>query len=173
MNERGPDLLTIDMNVARDFLDERRLGHQAAVELFALNGSEVELAIGPQGQLLDAPEGKLQKELRAMFQQEGVKELRQLAYLSEATFPSKDLYPGQYVDGFQDSWRRIIETWKTSDGKPPEHPDDFHAEAHVLEERDVFITADRALREMCRRLSEEHGIAVVAMSVGDYLESRT
>jgi hypothetical protein len=51
------DRLTIDMNVARDFLDSRRSGHQAATELFALNGRGIELAIGPQGQLLDAPEG--------------------------------------------------------------------------------------------------------------------
>jgi hypothetical protein len=59
MTDSDTDLLTIDLNVARDFLGELRAGHQAAIELFALNGTKVELAIGPQGQLLDAPDGRL------------------------------------------------------------------------------------------------------------------
>lgn len=166
------ELLTIDLNVARDFLDPRRNGHRAAVELFALNGEAVELAIGPQGRRVDAPEGRLVKELDAMREEESVRELRQLAYLSEATLPSEDLYPGQYVEGFREAWGQIIETWKTSDGRAPEHPDDFHVEAHLLEERDVFISADRALQEMCRRLREEHGLAIRAMSIEEYLGSR-
>jgi hypothetical protein len=167
------DRLTIDLNVARDFLDSRRIGHQAAVELFALNGGEVELAIGPQGQLLDAPEGELRRELDELCRLENVLELSQLARLSDATFPSEELFPGQVVAGFEEAWAAIAATWKTSDGKAaPDHPDDFHIEAHLLEGRDIFITADRALRETCRRLGEEHGIEVEAMTVGEYLADR-
>ncbi len=167
-----PELLTIDMTVARDFLDPKRSGHLEAKELFALNGNEVRLAIGPQGQRLDAPDGDLRVQLEEMCERQNVTVLRQLAYLSEATFPSEDLLLGQLVDGFKDAWRQVIKTWKTSDGKPPEHPDDFHMEAHLLEDRDVFLTADRALRAMCRRLSDEHGFPVAAMTVGAYLEGR-
>ncbi len=47
------------MTVARDFLDPKRSGHLEAKELFGLKGSEVELANGPQGQRLDAPDGDL------------------------------------------------------------------------------------------------------------------
>jgi hypothetical protein len=166
------DRLTIDLNVARDFLDPRRSGHQAAVELFALNGKEVELAIGPQGRLLDAPDGGLRRELDEMFRREKVVQLHQLARLSEATFPSEELFPGQVVSGFEEAWAKVIDTWKTSDGRAPAHPDDFHVEAHLLEGRDTFVTADRALREMCRRLGEEHGIEVEAMTVADYLAAR-
>jgi hypothetical protein len=166
------DRLTIDMNVARDFLDPSRRGHQAAMELFALNGGDVELAIGPQGQLLDAPEGELRRELDEMCRGENVLQLHQLARLSDATFPSDELFPGQVVEGFEEAWTKIIETWKTSDGKAPEHPDDFHLEAHLLDSRDIFVTADRALREMCRRLDQEHGIKVNATTVPEYLASR-
>jgi hypothetical protein len=166
------DRLTIDMNVARDFLDSRRSGHQAATELFALNGRDVELAIGPQGQLLDAPGGQLRGELDEMCRRENVLELHQLARLSDATFPSDELFPGQVVEGFEEAWAKIIETWKTSDGKAPDHPDDFHLEAHLLESRDIFVTADRALREMCRRLDQEQGIKVNATTIPEYLASR-
>ena len=39
--------------------------------------------------------------------------------------------------------------------------------------RDVFLTDDRALLAMCRRLRHEEGIAVTAMTVAEYVESLT
>jgi hypothetical protein len=107
-----------------------------------------------------------------MCRREDVLELRQLARLSDATIPSDELFPGQVVEDFEEAWIKIIETWKTSDGKAPEHPDDFHLEAHLLDSPDIFVTADRALREMCRRLNQEHGIKVNATTVPEYLASR-
>jgi rRNA-processing protein FCF1 len=41
-----------------------------------------------------------------------------------------------------------------------------------MEGRDVFLTDDRPLRVMCRRLREEHGVPVVAMSLAEYLNRR-
>lgn len=48
----------------------------------------------------------------------------------------------------------------------------LQVEAHVLDKRDFFLTGDRALRAMCRRLHDEHQIPIVAMTVGEYVESR-
>lgn len=171
MDSSLPHRLTIDVNVVRDFLDPRRDGHKLATELFAQNGSDIDIAIAAQGHQLDAT-GLLGGELREALIKEGISETRQLAYLSEATFPSKDLFPGQYVDGFKEAWNQAIHTWKTDQGQPPAPPDDFHVEAHVLDKRDFFLTGDRALRAMCRRLHDEHQIPIVAMTVGGYFEFR-
>jgi hypothetical protein len=38
--------------------------------------------------------------------------------------------------------------------------------------RDVFITDDKRLLVMCRRLREEHGFPIVAMRIADYLDER-
>jgi Fe-S oxidoreductase len=164
--------LTIDINVARDFMDSRRPNHDEARALFALNRSEVELAIGPQGRLLDAPNGQLAGDLAKLCNREGLVSLRQLAYLSDQTYPSDDLYPGQYVDGFKEAWTQVVETWKSHEGKPPRHPDDFHVEAHVFEERDAFLTSDASLLVMCQKLRTEHGIPILARTVTEYLEKR-
>src|SRR5215218_1738905 len=139
---KEPELLTIDLNIARDFLEPKRAHHQEAVALFELNGSSVELAMGPQGTLVDA-DGELRQEIVQLLSDQNVGELEQLAYLSEATFPSSSLYPGQLVDGFKDDWMAILKSWKTDKGRPPEYPDDFHVEAHILHGRAVFITRDR------------------------------
>lgn len=171
MDRSLPHRLTIDVNVVRDLLDSGREGHKLATELFARNGSDIDLAIAAQGYQLDVT-GLLGGELREALAREGIGETRQLAYLSEATYPSDDLFPGQYVDGFKEAWTQIIATWKTDQGRAPALPDDFHVEAHVLDKRDFFLTGDRALRAMCRRLHDEHQIPVVAMTVGEYFESR-
>jgi hypothetical protein len=34
----------------------------------------------------------------------------------------------------------------------------------------VFITDDRRLRKMCRRLNDGHGFAIVATSLAEYLD---
>lgn len=118
MDRSLPHRLTIDVNVVRDFLDSRRDGHKLATELFARNGSDIDLAIATQGNQLDAT-GFLGGELREALAREGISETRQLAYLSEATYPSEDLFPGQYVDGFKEAWNQIIDTWKTDRGRGP------------------------------------------------------
>jgi len=169
--------LTIDLTVARDYLavddERRRERHEQAVLLFALfRAGEVELAIAPQGHRLDA-EGDLAEQLRAMLVDEGVEEAPQLAYVSEVTYPAENLYPGQYVDGFADAWDDIVATWRSHGGKPPKLADRFYVETHVLERRDVFLTDDRPLLVMCRRLREEHGAAIEAMSPSDYLARRS
>jgi len=45
-----------------------------------------------------------------------------------------------------------------------------HLETHVADERDVFITDDRALRAMCRRLRDEHGFPIESMGLAEYLQ---
>lgn len=172
MDDSLPHRLTIDVNIVRDFVDPRRDGHKLATELFARNGSDVDLAIAAQGHRLDAT-GILGGKLHEALAREGIGETRQLAYLSEATYPSEDLFPGQYVDGFKEAWSQIIDMWKTDQGRAPAPPDDFHVEAHVLDKRDFFLTSDRALRAMCGRLHDEHQIPIVAMTVREYFEFRT
>jgi hypothetical protein len=169
----APERLTIDVTVARDYLDSEREGHRQAVTLFELaRKGEVELAAAPQGYRLDV-EGDLAERLRATFREEGVAEARQLAYPSRVTYPGPNLFPGAYVPGFGEAWTEVVATWRSHEWKPPQGEDRFHVETHVMEGRDVFLTDDRPLRVMCRRLREEHGVPVVAMSLAEYLNRRT
>jgi len=165
--------LTIDLTVARDYLaadeEQRRERHERAVELFELaRRDEIELVVAPQGYRLDV-EGDLAEQLRAMFSDEGIALARQLAYVSEVTFPGEDLIVGAIVPGFADAWNHVVATWRSHEWKPPTLPDRFHVETHVLEGRDFFITDDRPLLAMCRRLRVEHGISIEAVTVADYL----
>jgi hypothetical protein len=165
--------LTIDATVARDYLDPQRERHPHAVELFGLaRKGEIELAAAPQGYRLDA-QGNLAETLRATFAIESVAIPPQLAYTSEVTYPSEDLFPGAYVEGFGEAWAAVIATWQSNEGKPPEGADRFHVETHVLHGRDVFLTDDRLLRVMCRRLRDEHSIPIVAMGLAEYLGARS
>ena len=38
-----------------------------------------------------------------------------------------------------------------------------------MEKRDVFLTDDEGLLTMCRRLREEHGLEIEAVSLDEYL----
>lgn len=114
----------------------------------------------------------LAKQLKAMFDSEGVVDAPQLAYSSEVTFPSEDLFPGAYVDGFLTAWNAVVGNWRSHQGKPPKAADRVHAETHVLDGRDVFLTDDRPLLVMCHRLHDEHGVNLVAMGLVEYLEGR-
>jgi hypothetical protein len=168
----NPERLTIDVNVVRDFLDPRRDGHSAAVELFDLaRRGEVELATAPQGYRLDVA-GDLAEQLREALEREDVRPTRQVARLSEVTFPGSGLYPGHYAEGFPEACDRIVATWRSHEGRPPEGPDFWHVETHVIEGRDVFVTGDRALLALCRRLAAECRYAVTAMTVAEYLDGR-
>lgn len=163
-------LLTIDLNIARDYLDPRRRHHEDAVALFALNGDSIELAIGPHGLLLDIErKSALAQELAELIRRKNIRVLRQLAYLTDVTFPSRDLYPGTVVPGFRKDWATVLRDWRTNEGAPPKPPDDFHIEAHLLDQRDVFLTRDRGLRAMCQRLQNEFSYPINAMTAEEYL----
>jgi hypothetical protein len=164
--------LTIDVTVARDYVDPLRPRHARAIELFELaRRGAVELSTAPQGYRLDTT-GDLAQQLESTFANERVAEAPQLAYASEVTFASENLLTGAYVDGFAEAWDTVFATWRSHEGKPPQIGDRFHVETHVLEERDVFLTDDRPLLAMCRRLREEHGFRLEAMGLVEYLDRR-
>ncbi len=169
----SPDRLTIDMTVMRDYLDPREQRHALALELFALaRDGDVELVSAPQGQRLDVPGGELHDQLHGLIEAGDVQHAEQIARISEATVIPFII--GHVVEGFDEAWSEIVRTWRTHEGKRPEEVavDRFYVETHLLEERDVFITDDRALRAVCRRLRDEHGFAIEAMSLADYLDGR-
>jgi hypothetical protein len=174
------DRLTIDITVVRDRVDPRRDRHVLAKELFdKAEKGEVKLAIAAQGRRLDVPRREwLLRGLEELLSSETVAESPQLAYLSEVTFPSPDLLLGAHVPGFADAWDHVVATWQRKGhpparNQPPGHADRFHVESHVLHGGDVFITDDGPLLKMCERLRDEHGIAVEAMRLADYLNRRT
>jgi hypothetical protein len=167
-----PERLTIDVTVARDYQDPTRPRHARAVELFELaRQGAIELSTAPQGSRLDA-QSDLAEQLKSMFESENVTEAPQLAYASEVTYASEDLFPGAYVDGFVNAWDAVVGSWRSHEWKPPKIADRFHVETHVLEGRDVFLTDDRPLLVMCQRLRDEHGVDLVAMGLVEYLEGR-
>jgi hypothetical protein len=166
--------LTIDMTVVRDYLDPARAQHQLALELFArAEAGDVNLAVAPQGHRFDAS-GPLAQQVAEVLELEGVEEARQLAYLSDHTYPSDNLYPGQVVAGFSVAWAAVLATWGSTGekGRMPGDADRFHAETHVLEDRAIFVTDDKGLCVACQRVRDEHGFAINAMSLADYLDSR-
>jgi hypothetical protein len=167
---KTPERITVDTTVARDVMDPRRSGHRYALELLAMaERGEVELMIAPQGRRLDVTHGDLLDQLQPLID-EHLPEARQVARLSEATYPSETLFPGAIVHGFDEAWDQVAASWEAKD--PPGRNDRFHVETHVLEQRDVFITNDGALIRMCDRLRGEHGLRVTAMRLQDYVASR-
>jgi hypothetical protein len=142
--------------------------------LFALAESgEVELILAPQGHRDDAPTGRLAEQIADLIGKRRVRQARQLARLSDVTYPSEQLFPGQYVNGFSEAWCAVLDSWRTDEAKRPGDKDRWHVETHILEGADVFITDDRPLLVMCRRLREDHAIPVVAMRLEEYLEARS
>jgi hypothetical protein len=167
-----PEYLTIDVTVARDYLDPDAERHSLACALFDLaRRGDVELASATSGYLYDV-EGDLEKQIGEMFDEEGVVETGQLSYPGERTLPGQTLFPGAYVKGLDAAWDAVVADWKPDEGKPPQPRDRLHVESHVLRKRDVFITDNKSLLVMCRRLRDEHGIAVEATSLGDYIDAR-
>jgi hypothetical protein len=72
------------------------------------------------------------------------------------------------VEGFVEAWGEIAAGWPNAPGPA----DRFHVVTHIAEGRDVFLTDDKRLLVMCRRLHEEHGFPIVAMRLADYLNER-
>jgi hypothetical protein len=162
----SPERLTIDATVAYDYLDSEQERHALAGELFErFERGEVELAAAPQGYRLER-HGDTTEQVREAFEREDVREARQVARLSEATHLPFTL--DHYVEGFVEAWAAISEGWP----KAPGAADRFHVETHLADERDVFITDDKRLLVMCRRLREEYGFPIVAMRLADYLGER-
>jgi hypothetical protein len=167
-----PERLTIDVTVARDYLDEGRARHDRACELFALGRSgAVELAAATSGYIFDVA-GDLEGQIREMLEDEGVNTTAQLAY-PDVMFPAPNAFPGAGVEGLGEAWDAILANWRANEDRAAPGPTDrLHVETHVMEKRDVFITDDRPLLAMCRRLRDEHQIRVEAMSLAGYLDSR-
>lgn len=135
----------------------------------------MELAVPPQGTLADLRgqwEGDLAADLRTVATLPGVVPLPQIARLSEVTFPSETLYPGYYVDGFDEAWSQIVTTWKTHQGRCPGAVDRWYVESHIAAQRDVLLTDDRALQAMCDRLGTEHGLPIRAEGLAAYIARR-
>jgi hypothetical protein len=89
--------------------------------------------------------------------------------VSKVTFPGKTLLLGYYVEGFSEAWNEVAATWKTHQGKCPGDFDRWYIESHIAGGRDVLLTDDGALRAMCDRLREEHGLAVRTESLSEYV----
>jgi hypothetical protein len=135
----APERITIDVTVARDFVDPRRPRHGHVVALFELaRRGEVELWTAPQGYRLDV-RGDLAMQLGDMLTDENVAEAPQLSYPSEVTFPGKSLFPGNYVKGLSAAWDDVATTWRDAK-QPPGVADHFHVETHIADGRDVFLT---------------------------------
>jgi hypothetical protein len=163
------------MTTARDFVDSRRPMHGLAVALFELHrAGNIELAMAPQGTRLDVS-GDLAGRITHTLAADNGAMLPQLAYLSSVTYPSSNLFPGFVVKGFGEAWQAVLDAWRSHEFLPADHagsPDRFHVETHVIMRRRIFITNDRPLQVMCRRLREEHGFEIVAMGLSEYLASR-
>jgi hypothetical protein len=164
-----PQRLTIDSTVAIDRRDDSQERHKWARALVALaKRGEVELAAASSGYLVDfSPENPVWQ----MLDHEGVSGTAQLAYPG-VIYPGENAFPGAYVAGLRQAWDAILADWKTHEGGKPEDEDWLHVETHVMEKRDVFITDDDDLRVMCRRLREERGFEVQAMSLREYFDRR-
>jgi integrase len=100
-----PERLTIDVSVARDYLDESREGHTEAATLFELaRKGQIELATAPQGYRLDV-RGDLAKQLRycVVFRDwQGKQRKRSARTLAEArklkASLTTDVDRGEFID---------------------------------------------------------------------------
>jgi hypothetical protein len=165
--------LTLDMTAIRDLTDEQRKGHCDGLKLLErADAGRIEIAIPPQGTLADLHgefDGELARQVEQLRSRKGVVELPQLAYASDVTFPANNLLPGYGVDRLHQAWREVVGSWKTHEGRCPGDVDRWYVESHIAAKRDVLITDDGPLRALCRRLREEHGFAIEAESLAEYV----
>jgi hypothetical protein len=168
--------VTLDMTAVRDVVYDDRERHSYGSKLMLLaERGDIELGVPPQGWLADLRGqfgGDLADRIRELLSRPGVVELPQLARLSAVTFPSENLLPGYYVEGFSEAWDAIAGAWKTHLGRCPGDLDRWYVESHVADRRDVLLTDDRALRAMCDRLRDEHALPVHAESVSEFVTRR-
>lgn len=161
------------MNVIRASLDSERDGYAAASKLLlAADRGEIKLAVPPQGALADLHgqyAGALAGAINALLARPGVVELPQVARISEVTFPAGNLFPGQFLPGFDVAWNAVANDWKTHQGACPGATDSWYVESHLLAGNNVLVTDDRALRAMCDRLCVEHRFEVVAESLTEFV----
>ncbi len=139
--------VTLDMTAIRDVVFEDRERHSNGSKLLLLaERGDVELGVPPQGSLADLREqfgGDLAERIEALLARPGVVGLPQLSRLSDVTFPSKNLLPGYYVEGFNEAWEQVAGTWKTHQGKCPGGFDRWYVESHIAGKRDVFVPTTR------------------------------
>jgi hypothetical protein len=167
----APEKLTIDLTVIRDLHNPKEARHALAMQLFALaKAGVVELVVAPQGYRIDVDRA-LGEQLDALLADQKTPLARQVARVSPVTLLSNDLSLGQVVKGFDAAWDKVDSDWRSHEYGKPGIADRYHVETHLLESRDVFITDDRGLLVMCRRLREEHGFPIVAMGLQEFLES--
>ena len=102
-----------------------------------------------------------------MFEAEGVAWTSQLAYPG-VLYPGENAFPGAAVEGFHEAWDAVSADWN-GPGKRPGDEDALHVQTHVLEKRDLLITDDVGMLTMCRRLREEEGVEIEAMTLAEYL----
>jgi hypothetical protein len=156
------------MTAIRDAAYEDRERHDDALRLLELaERGEVELGVPPQGTLADLHgqfDGELAEHLQELLARPGVVGLPQVARLSNVTFPGDNLFPGAYVDGFDEAWEAIAADWN-GPGRRPGDFDRWYVESHILDGRDVLVTDDLALRTLCDRLRNEHRLPVHAESL--------
>jgi hypothetical protein len=159
---RRPERVTIDMTVVIDLLEPDAERHADALQLLAMaEAGDVELGIAPQGHLHDNPDDRVQ-ELRRRHPQVAFVELPQLAYPSEQTYPAPDLYVGNDDERLANAMPQV------SMGEN----DAWHVETHAVAGRDVFITDDDRLKKRIKRLNSEHGIAINAMRLEEFVAAR-
>jgi hypothetical protein len=170
-NGNGPERATIDINVAWDYTDEDPVLHPYIERLFELaRDGVVQIAIAATGHNYDVTrEGPKAARLRQLIADEGIEMLSQLSYVGEHTYPGTSLSPGAFDAAFVQAWDAMLGSWKSHEGKKPGRKDRLPIETHLLCDRDVFITRDRALLVMCRRLRDECGFPIDAVRVDDYI----
>jgi hypothetical protein len=160
--------LTLDSSATIDLLDEDQDRHPLAPRLLDLaKAGRVELAVAASGHNLDHNENAARR--RRELEREGVITTVQLAYPGRTNYPGDDAVPGAADEGFRAAWDAVLATWKSHEGAMPSDTDALHVESHLLERRDVFITDDRDLLVMCRRLAEEHSLPLVARPLAEYV----
>lgn len=156
-----PEQLTLDTNLARDALEPHRAGHAAMLKLLELaDQGDVDLVVTQRIEQ-DIPSDPLAARLR---------ELPELGIGSTFAPMRLDVDRiGMAVlgdQGFVDACAAILASgWKPSKGDPPDWRDQDHVHTHHLNQRDVFLTHDRTLREFCDELSAR-GSSVQGNDVG-------
>lgn len=164
--------LTLDMTAIRDATDCRREHHPAGLELLgAAERGELELGIPPQGVLSDLAGSsgtELSRQITELQAMPGVVVLRQVARLSNVTYPSDTLFPGAYIDGLHEAWNTETGKWN-GPGRCPGTFDRWYLETHLVNGRDTLVTDDRGLRTMCGLLGDGLGVDIDARSITEFV----
>jgi hypothetical protein len=163
---REPDKLTLDTNVIQEHWKERPKRHAIEQLVGLAEHGLVDLAVSRYIRV-DTPHEPLASRINDLATELRVNGTGGLFTLGVSSLGGTDRLGSEEFDRFQAS----LAGWRPANGKVPDQRDWDHLHTHFIHRRDAFLTWDRGVLELGKKLADSP-FRLVVMSPDAYLASR-